>query len=83
MHSCHAVNAFIEGPNGGDMIVYRDYVDISVSVATEKGLITLVVRNAEVQGLVGQLLILERRQYRYSYRSVLCNSQFYRLAIIN
>lgn len=42
-----AVNASIEGPNGGDTIVYRDYVDISVAVATEKGLVTPVVRNVE------------------------------------
>src|SRR5271167_1684207 len=37
------VNASIEG----NEIVYRDYVDISVAVATEKGLVTPVVRNAE------------------------------------
>jgi 2-oxoglutarate dehydrogenase E2 component (dihydrolipoamide succinyltransferase) len=48
-----AVNASIEGPNGGDTIVYRDYVDISVAVATEKGLVTPVVRNAESQDLIG------------------------------
>ncbi|KAF2100058.1 dihydrolipoamide succinyltransferase [Rhizodiscina lignyota] len=48
-----AVNASIEGPNGGDTIVYRDYVDISVAVATEKGLVTPVVRNAESLDLVG------------------------------
>jgi 2-oxoglutarate dehydrogenase E2 component (dihydrolipoamide succinyltransferase) len=48
-----AVNASIEGPNGGDTIVYRDYVDISVAVATEKGLVTPVVRNAESLDMVG------------------------------
>ncbi|TGO20503.1 hypothetical protein BPAE_0290g00100 [Botrytis paeoniae] len=48
-----AVNASIEGPNGGDTIVYRDYVDISVAVATEKGLVTPVVRNTESMDLVG------------------------------
>lgn len=47
-----AVNASIEGPNGGDTIVYRDYVDISVAVATEKGLVTPVVRNAEALNFV-------------------------------
>jgi len=46
------VNASIEGPNGGDTIVYRDYVDISVAVATEKGLVTPVVRNAETMDLI-------------------------------
>ncbi|KAF1946457.1 dihydrolipoyllysine-residue succinyltransferase component of 2-oxoglutarate dehydrogenase-like protein complex [Clathrospora elynae] len=48
-----AVNASIEGPNGGDTIVYRDFVDISVAVATEKGLVTPVVRNAESLDMVG------------------------------
>ena len=36
-------NASIEG----DELVYRDYVDLSVAVATPKGLVTPVVRNAE------------------------------------
>jgi 2-oxoglutarate dehydrogenase E2 component (dihydrolipoamide succinyltransferase) len=53
MKEVPAVNASIEGPNGGDTIVYRDYVDISVAVATEKGLVTPVVRNAESLDLVG------------------------------
>lgn len=41
-------NASIEG----DEIVYRDYVDLSVAVATPKGLVTPVVRNAEGMSLV-------------------------------
>ncbi|KAG0001811.1 2-oxoglutarate dehydrogenase complex E2 component [Modicella reniformis] len=47
--SCHAlkdvpaVNARIEGDN----IIYNDYVDVSVAVATPKGLVTPVIRNAE------------------------------------
>lgn len=53
MKDIPAVNASIEGPNGGDTIVYRDYVDISVAVATEKGLVTPVVRNTEGKDLVG------------------------------
>ena len=53
MKELPAVNASIEGPNGGDTIVYRDYVDISVAVATEKGLVTPVVRNAESMDMVG------------------------------
>ena len=52
MKDVPAVNASIEGPGGGDTIVYRDYVDISVAVATEKGLVTPVVRNAESMGLI-------------------------------
>ncbi|ELR08362.1 2-oxoglutarate dehydrogenase complex E2 component [Pseudogymnoascus destructans] len=52
MRDIPAVNASIEGPNGGDTIVYRDYVDISVAVATEKGLVTPVVRNTEGLDLV-------------------------------
>ena len=53
MKDIPAVNASIEGPNGGDTIVYRDYVDISVAVATEKGLVTPVVRNAESLDMIG------------------------------
>ncbi|PGH16075.1 hypothetical protein AJ80_05290 [Polytolypa hystricis UAMH7299] len=52
MKDVPAVNASIEGPDGGDTIVYRDYVDISVAVATEKGLVTPVVRNVETMDLV-------------------------------
>ena len=52
MKDLPAVNASIEGANGGDTIVYRDYVDISVAVATEKGLVTPVVRNAENMDLI-------------------------------
>ncbi|KAI1848281.1 hypothetical protein JX265_013837 [Neoarthrinium moseri] len=52
MRDIPAVNASIEGENGGDTIVYRDYVDISVAVATEKGLVTPVVRNVETMDMV-------------------------------
>ena len=38
-----AVNAAIEGQE----MVFRDYVDMSIAVATPKGLVTPVVRNAE------------------------------------
>lgn len=41
-------NASIEG----DEMVYRDYVDLSVAVATPKGLVTPVVRNAETMNVV-------------------------------
>jgi len=53
MKDVPAVNASIEGPGGGDTIVYKDYVDVSVAVATEKGLVTPVVRNAESLDLIG------------------------------
>jgi len=43
-----AANGSIEG----DEIVYRDYVDLSVAVATPKGLVTPVVRNAEAMSFV-------------------------------
>merc|ERR1712225_13753 len=52
MKEIPTVNASIEGPGGGDTIVYRDYVDISVAVATPKGLVTPVVRNAESMGMI-------------------------------
>ncbi|KAJ7754595.1 dihydrolipoamide succinyltransferase [Mycena metata] len=44
-----AANAAIEG----EEIVYHDYVDLSVAVATPKGLVTPVVRNAESLNFVG------------------------------
>ena len=53
MRDVPAVNAAIEGPNGGDTIVYRDYVDISVAVATPKGLVTPVVRNVDQLDVMG------------------------------
>ncbi|KIW10913.1 hypothetical protein PV08_10212 [Exophiala spinifera] len=53
MKDIPTVNASIEGPGGGDTIVYRDYVDISVAVATPKGLVTPVVRNAESLEMIG------------------------------
>ena len=53
MRDIPAVNASIEGPGGGDTIVYRDYVDISVAVATPKGLVTPVVRNVESMDMIG------------------------------
>lgn len=37
------VNAVISGTD----IVYRDYIDISVAVATPKGLVVPVIRNVE------------------------------------
>ncbi|KAI0918363.1 hypothetical protein AcV5_002368 [Taiwanofungus camphoratus] len=43
-----AANASIDG----EEIVYRDYVDLSVAVATPKGLVTPVVRNAESMNFV-------------------------------
>jgi len=52
MKEVPAANASIEGPGGGDTIVYRDYVDISVAVATPKGLVTPVLRNAESMNIV-------------------------------
>jgi 2-oxoglutarate dehydrogenase E2 component (dihydrolipoamide succinyltransferase) len=46
------VNASIEGLGAGEQIVYRDYVDLSVAVATPKGLVTPIVRNAEGLNLI-------------------------------
>lgn len=42
-----AVNAVIDGPE----IVYRDYVDISVAVASPAGLVVPVIRNVETLSL--------------------------------
>jgi 2-oxoglutarate dehydrogenase E2 component (dihydrolipoamide succinyltransferase) len=52
MREIPAVNASIEGPNGGNTMVFRDYVDISIAVATPKSLVTSVVRNAESLNMV-------------------------------
>ena len=63
-----AANASIEG----EEIVYRDYVDLSVAVATPKGLVTPVVRNAESMGLVDverEIASLGKKA-RFSYCSV-------------
>ena len=43
-----AVNARVDG----DSIVYHDYADISVAVATPKGLVTPVLRNCESLNMV-------------------------------
>ncbi|KAM9938691.1 hypothetical protein OXX80_001803 [Metschnikowia pulcherrima] len=45
-----AVNASIEN---NDTMVFRDYMDISIAVATPKGLVTPVVRNAESMSILG------------------------------
>jgi 2-oxoglutarate dehydrogenase E2 component (dihydrolipoamide succinyltransferase) len=47
-----AVNAAIEGPGAGEQMVYRDYVDMSIAVATPKGLVTPVVRNVETMSFL-------------------------------
>ncbi|KAK6855470.1 hypothetical protein PG995_009002 [Apiospora arundinis] len=52
MRDIPVINASIEGENGGDTIVYRDYVDLSVAVATEKGLVTPIVRNVENMDMI-------------------------------
>ena len=44
-----AANASIEG----DSIVYRDYVDLNVAVATPKGLVTPILRDGEAMGFLG------------------------------
>ncbi|KAK9721714.1 hypothetical protein K7432_003219 [Basidiobolus ranarum] len=43
-----AVNAAIEGND----IIYRDYCDVSVAVATPKGLVTPVLRNADKMSFI-------------------------------
>jgi 2-oxoglutarate dehydrogenase E2 component (dihydrolipoamide succinyltransferase) len=48
LKAVQTVNASIEG----NEIVYRDYVDMSIAVSTDKGLVTPVVRNAETMNFV-------------------------------
>lgn len=47
LQNCPAVNAVIDG---GD-IVYRDYVDVSVAVASPRGLVVPVLRNVESKSM--------------------------------
>lgn len=54
-HACVLALREIPAVNGaidGDEIVYHDYVDLSVAVATPKGLVTPVVRNVESMSLL-------------------------------
>lgn len=44
-----AVNAAIEN---NDTLVFRDYTDISIAVATPKGLVTPILRNAESRSIL-------------------------------
>jgi 2-oxoglutarate dehydrogenase E2 component (dihydrolipoamide succinyltransferase) len=46
------VNAAIEGAQPGEQMVYHDFVDISVAVATPKGLVTPVIRNVEAMSML-------------------------------
>ncbi|KKF93899.1 putative dihydrolipoyllysine-residue succinyltransferase [Ceratocystis platani] len=46
------INSSIEGEGTGDTIVFHDYVDISVAVATEQGLVTPVIRNIEKMSIL-------------------------------
>ena len=45
-----SVNAYIEGPEGSQEIVYHDYVDISVAVSAPNGLVVPVIRDADKKG---------------------------------
>jgi 2-oxoglutarate dehydrogenase E2 component (dihydrolipoamide succinyltransferase) len=50
MPCCHGqVNAVIEGTD----IIYRDYCDISIAVATPKGLVVPVLRDANKLDFAG------------------------------
>lgn len=74
MKDVPAANASIEGPGGGDTIVYRDYVDISVAVATPKGLVTPVLRNAEsLESLVDIESGISELGKKVQYRSLRIN----------
>ena len=46
LHLVPAVNAVIDN----DEIVYRDYTDISIAVATPKGLVVPVLRSVDTMG---------------------------------
>ena len=44
-----SANAYIEGPEGSQEIVYHDFVDISVAVSAPNGLVVPVVRDAHAK----------------------------------
>lgn len=70
-----AANASIEG----DEIVYRDFVDLSVAVATPKGLVTPVVRNAETMNFLAiekEIGSLGKKVWRSLYPIWLVHSRF-------
>lgn len=52
--SCHALNAVpaVNARIEGDNMVFPDYMDFSVAVATPKGLVTPVIRNCESLSIV-------------------------------
>ncbi|CAA22888.1 dihydrolipoamide S-succinyltransferase, e2 component of oxoglutarate dehydrogenase complex Kgd2 [Schizosaccharomyces pombe] len=52
MKQIPAINGSIEGEGKGDTLVYRDFCDLSIAVATPKGLVTPVIRNAESMSLL-------------------------------
>ena len=56
------MNGVIEGTD----IIYRDYCDISIAVATPKGLVVPVLRDADKLDFAG----VER--VRWQFHSVLC-----------
>ena len=57
----------------GEEIVYRDYVDLSVAVATPKGLVTPVVRNAETMGFIDiekEIASLGKKVYNFIVETI-------------
>ena len=78
MKDIPAVNASIEGPGGGDTIVYRDYVDVSVAVATPKGLVTPVVRNAESLDMIGIEAAIAELGKKVCFKGLQASTQSFR-----
>src|SRR3546814_9794581 len=48
-----AVNAQIASGEGGDEIVYHDYIDISIAVSAPNGLVVPVVKDCDKLGFAG------------------------------
>ena len=61
------VNAVIDG----NQIVYRDYIDISVAVATPSGLMVPVLRNCETLGFAD----IERVHFIILFKELIRSSQ--------
>ncbi|CAG8710499.1 14690_t:CDS:1, partial [Gigaspora rosea] len=66
-----AVNASIA--ESGDTIIYRDYVDMSVAVATPKGLVTPVIRNAHLLSFIEIEKVINELGQKVCFYSLNCH----------
>jgi len=82
--SCVALNAVpeVNASIEGNEIVYREYVDVSVAVATPKGLVTPVLRNVESMDIVQIEKALAELGKKVMYIYIYCILHFLLLEFI-